>query len=187
MPPAAYRGAVSSHSTVQGSQVADLWASLWASWSVACKAAPHLGSGAAALIVVPAASRQEVEALAGQPGVCAALIRLKPRPPVWERPGGGHEDQGRHRASSALSVVLRVANIESERRPLVVAFFFRYLSLSVFSPSGAAAMSASVVGGVVHWVDRNQRVLVMSINHTNYLFLLDLPASAPVERDGHHV
>jgi hypothetical protein len=36
------------------------------------------------LIVVPAARRQEVEALAGRHRVFAALIRLKPRPPVWD-------------------------------------------------------------------------------------------------------
>ncbi|WP_157817913.1 hypothetical protein [Candidatus Thiodictyon syntrophicum] len=80
-----------------------------------------------------------------------------------------------------------MADIESGRCPLVVALFFRYLSLCVFSPPGAAERSASVAGGVVHWVNRNQRVSVMSISHANYLFLLDLSPAAPVERDGHHV
>jgi len=50
-----------------------------------------------------------------------------------------------------------MANIESRRRSLVVAFFCRYLSLSVFSLSDAAELSPSVLGGVVHWVNRNHK------------------------------
>jgi len=37
-----------------------------------------------ALVIVPATIKPEVEALAGRPRVCAALVRLKPRPPVRE-------------------------------------------------------------------------------------------------------